>query len=571
MKETKRSNWAVPTVILMLLTFILAARCFFSFCQTDESFYAALVHRFWTGDSMITDEWNTTQFYVPILLPFYWIFMAIRETTDGALLFFRLLYLLFSAITAFKLFRLIWRETENGFCALVPAAIVLLFCRANIYGVSYYNLCMLCCVSGFCSGADALGQNGKKQTALLVWTGILFACAVLCDPFFAPFLVLMLVIALFCTKKKRETALVFAGIAGMAALYCCFLLSGNSIKDILYGIKYVLDDPEQSSVRDNLLSSLGQIASLSKFVAIPAAVMTVIALLDIHKRKKSELWMPYILLQAFLMAATAVRTITNLCDAIVIPMTVVAFPLMFALSDRQTKLAAVLYLIGIVNAGAYVMASNTGVDAGSVGFCISAAAGIWISSHVVFEIGENQWMTITALTLLSVSITVPMFCQRVIGVYRDAPLTELNTRLEQGPAKGLFTTPEHAEQYNSICNDLKQFSEEYPDGRILYSKNLPWAYLLTPYQYGTSSPWRIHTEVFENYCAVRPENRPDYICILKETVGGWERSPLNRNPGVAEPNAFDYGDAFWTAVLQAPKLLETKYFDIYDARNLWKQ
>jgi hypothetical protein len=91
---------------------------------------------------------------------------------------------------------------------------------------------------------------------------------------------------------------------------------------------------------------------------------------------------------------------------------------------------------------------------------------------------------------------------------------------------------------------------------------------MTGYQYGTCSPWRVYTQELETYCAVRPENRPDYICVLNEKVGGWEKSPFHNNPARENPNSFDYEGDFWAHVEQCPVLTESEWLRVYDVRQL---
>lgn len=565
METRKRREIWLPIVLLAFLICVLALRCFFSFCQSDESFYAALTHRLWMGEHMITDEWNSTQFYVPIVLPFYSLYIAARGSTDGALLFLRLLYLLFAVITGTKLFCLVLKETKNGFYALVSAAIVLLFSRGNIQGVSYYNLCMLCNVSALCSFIGAFEQPVVTKNLQLFWSGVLLACAVLCNPFLAPVVMVVFLAALLATRYKREILWVITGILLMAAIYCAFLLYGNSIGELVSGLTYVLNNPEQSSISDNVISALKQTARLSKYVAIPALIMSAAVLLH---RSNDRLWVMYLALQGLLMTFSAFKIGFFLCDAILIPLTVVSLPLCLLAVQNHRLHAVLLYAAGVLNAAAYTVASNTGVDAGTVGFCLSAAAGTWLIGDSGIKWNRSAIRGLTA-AMLTLSMLVPMFCQRVIGVYRDAPLVQLNTRLQQGPAQGLYTTEEHARQYESICGALETLSMEKTEGRILYCKTLPWAYLYTPYGFGTPSPWRIHTEDLQNYYEIHKENRADYICILSEDVGGWEKSPFNRNPGVSNPNAFDYEGAFWEEIEASPVLMETPELTVYDMHESW--
>ena len=567
-RKTERS-FAAPLCFLLLLFAILAARNLFSFCQTDESFYAALVNRLWRGERMLIDEWNSTQFYVPLILPFYGIFIKLTGSTEAVLLYLRFLYLLFALITAVKLFFTILRCGENRLTAVVPAAVVLLFSRGNISGVSYYNLCMLCIVSGYCSFQTSDGFRGLRRTARLIWSGILFAAGVLCNPFLAPFAALCLLWCIISPKYRKKGSWVLTGVVSLALMYLLFLLHGAGWNGIFNNLVHVLDSPEQSSVTENLFSSLTRIASISRYVAIPAVLMSVWWFSGVSEEKKRMVCGPYIALQTLLVGWTAMRSLSGTCCAVVIPMTLAAFPLGLSQWVSGLRTAPLMYLFGMLTATAYMMASNTGMDAGTVGFCISAAAGLWISGSTLKKIGLKAGREKAILCLLALSVLAPMLCQRVVSVYRDASLPELNIRLTQGPAKGLFTTPEHAEQYDAVFTTLKEASEAHPGGKILYAKNLPWAYLATDYGYATSSPWRTYTEDLKIYYSVTPDHQADYICILEPEVGRWESSGMSRNPGNDKPNEMDYNEEFWDSIKTAPIIVRTDYLTIYDVREIW--
>ena len=572
-KTENRTRW-LGVLLLLTLFLILIVRCFFSFCQTDESFYAAMVNRLWTGDHLVWDEWNSTQFYTPLILPYYALFILIHGSTEGVILFLRLLYVLFALLTAIKLFRLINHDTGNPVYSAAAASLVLIYSRANIQGPSYYNLCMLCCTSAFCSftmasyAATAAGYRGMQ-----LWSGVLLACGVLCNPFLAPIVFLMVLVGLLVVQTRRETSAVLAGIVLMALIYCTYLAVTTGVSHFVEGLPYLFINPEQSNIMQNLSMAVHEAIHVSKYVAIPSVLMTVCLLFlwNAPQRRKRTIALGYCAIQTLMLALTGVKTVTGICGAVLVAATAAAFPICIkAILEKKRETATGLYVFGLINALAFILASNTGVDAGIIGFTMSAAAGLWLF-YKDLEIGSNdRKICRMTLALMAMVILLPLLCQRVIGVYRDAPLGELTTELTQGPAKGLRTTPEHAAQYESICSALTEFSEKVPAGRILYCKNLPWAYLQTEgFGYGTSSPWRTYTEDVKLYYSVRQGNRASYICILAENVAGWEKSRFNRNPGVRTPNAFDYDDPFWEMVQGAPIVQETEFFRIYDVRGLW--
>ncbi|EID83894.1 hypothetical protein MSI_27500 [Treponema sp. JC4] len=62
------------------------------------------VHRLFTGDRLLIDDWTPTQFYAPLLYPLYTLFIKITGSTDGAFLFFRFLTLILQFFTSVFVF-----------------------------------------------------------------------------------------------------------------------------------------------------------------------------------------------------------------------------------------------------------------------------------------------------------------------------------------------------------------------------------------------------------------------------------------------------------------------------------
>ena len=384
----------------------------------------------------------------------------------------------------------------------------------------------------------------------------------------------------------QEISFVLCGVAGMAAFYCLYLVGTTGIHGVTGFLPYVLKNSEQNTISENIYSSFIQAARYSKYVAVPAGLMSIVALVDTEKAYNRQylLYMIYLVLQSILLLVSAVNTVSEINGIILLPLTVAAFP--YWVRSWKTKrftAAREMYGFGIINAIAFSIASNTGLDAGTVGFCVSGVGGFWLIRESLFmnagsapdnrELGNRHTSLYfrgakVIMSVIAITVLTPLLCQRMIGVYRDAPLWTLNTKLTQGPAKGLYTTEEHAKQYESICNSLTELSESNPDGCILYCKNLPWAYLLTDYEYGAESPWRVYTDKLLDYYAICHEKKPDYICIFNEMVGGWEKSPLQNNPAKENPNSFDYSGDFWTKVQNCPVSTQGEWLRVYDVRKL---
>ena len=62
----------------------------------DESFYLTVPQRIFNGDGLVSSEWHVTQFSSFAQYPFYALFRFVTGSTDGIILFFRVLYVFFS-------------------------------------------------------------------------------------------------------------------------------------------------------------------------------------------------------------------------------------------------------------------------------------------------------------------------------------------------------------------------------------------------------------------------------------------------------------------------------------------
>lgn len=238
--SVEKKHTVKAIAFLSCLAGILVVRSFFSFCQTDESFYVAMFQRIWNGGRMFWDEWNSAQIYVPLMLPFYGLYTWMAGTTDGVILFFRIVTVVFSFYTSIKLFFLVRKAGGDILGAVAAAGTVLLFCRGNIQGPSYYNLCALCGISGFCSACSAELKRGRDSEWKQFCAGVLIACSVLCDPFFAPVVILLVSVGVIALKKTRQSAMFCLGIFMMALLYCSFLLLTTGQKRIFETLPYTL-------------------------------------------------------------------------------------------------------------------------------------------------------------------------------------------------------------------------------------------------------------------------------------------------------------------------------------------
>ena len=270
-------NNCFAIVILGICSVFLFIRSFYSFSWSDESFYLTVAHRFWLGERIIADEWYTTQLSTPLLLPFYALYQWITGGNEGVYLYFRLLYWGISTFTAFLTY-FVLKKQNSRIASLICALVYFLYSRANIGGMSYYNVTLTCVLLATLLLYNQICEQKFNKKKLFL-TGILLAFAVVNTPFLAAAYVIIGAYLLGRKKYRsyfREILMVIVGTGMTAVIYIAYVLQKVSIDELLLNIPHILNEPE--------------LQNTNLFLVIP------IILLRIVWRYKWTIWLSIILI-----------------------------------------------------------------------------------------------------------------------------------------------------------------------------------------------------------------------------------------------------------------------------------
>jgi hypothetical protein len=243
MNEVK-SNILCYAVLALALA-LLVVRCFFGFDPTDEPFYYTIPLRFLKGDRPIIDEWQVSQFYSILLCPFVFLFTAISGSTQGIILYGRIVYCIISFILGIGIFHTI-RKRVGRFSALCCALLYLFCARGNIMGISYYKM-----YTYFLIIALILYLQFRDQERLRVqqWfvLGLIQGLAALCMPYFALFIMAGFFTLVFSKRKTNEAFSYLCAAILILVLYLSIIFAkGYGITDIFTNFSCMLDDPNHS-------------------------------------------------------------------------------------------------------------------------------------------------------------------------------------------------------------------------------------------------------------------------------------------------------------------------------------
>ena len=536
-RETK-AGWIVWVLLLCILFGCLVFHTQYSFCQSDESFYISNVKRLYQGDRLILDEWHPTQFYLPILLPFYAVFRAAFGSDEGIIQFFRIIGVLVSFISSLVLFWEI-RKTNNGFVSFCAAALLLLFCRANIAGLSYYNLNLHLSILLFVALRNAVKNHGALAAVLSVICGVLLSLAVLCQPYTAVLYIGIMICLLINKKTRKSGSYILVTVLLMGITYVFLFLFKDNTDSYLTNIQYVLSDPAHN---EGIISSLINILYVHyKQISVPycfiVAAVSVWFYYTRRKKKPLTLWhfVCQIVLLIIMLVKPLARISTYPCYSTVAFISIAAFPsVVYYFGKKDKSLMTELYILGICLAFFWGLGSNTGLDGMIVGYCISGIGALLLIAGAIRDDMLTEPVRKTVLSVFSclcVLVLLATLTQRAFGFYRDASIDQLNTRIEQGPAKGLLTTEESATQYNELYEIINEQYKQIPDATVVHMKLVPWAYLCSDWKCYAPTTWtnELNSSRLMEYYGIHGGALPDMIFVYSPEVGAYKANSFNNH------------------------------------------
>jgi len=559
-RRSALGRW-LPWAVLAAAFAANLLRCTRSFCWADESFYLAIAHRFWLGELPFVDEWYHAQVYVVLLMPFYSLYRALFGSAQGVYLAARLVFVCLSgAASAFVYTTL--KKREGRAAALAAALLCLFYSRANIEGLSYYNLSLLFCAVGAAALYRAFGRADGGALLHCFFAGACMALAVVCSPFFALLWAVMALLPLPRFARWRRAAACFLlGTAASACCYLAWLLARVSPAQILEMLPYVLSTPE-ANVRSlkTLLMAFALPAYQFRYTLPLWGGALVWAAWRVLVRRRPFAAREAVLPAGLSLAALAANLL--LCGRMpgrphaALCLTALCLFLLLPAGRRPMRCFWCFGLPGAVLAVSWQLSSDTRFSAMTIGFALASIwaavtaarfAG-WLRAELCGPAGWQDTPRRGAKARLLRAL--PMLClvlclagpvlaaavQRMVLVYRDDPIQLCTTRIEAGPARGLYTSAENARLYREVYEVLAAL----PDGSgpLYLSSLLPWGYLVNDLRCGAPGSWRTPLDHVQlpDYYRVNPQNFPRTVLVLdagygryRSTVEGTEEPCPNAN------------------------------------------
>lgn len=379
------------------------------------------------------------------------------------------------------------------------------------------------------------------------------AMAVLSLPYLAAvyILAIMFGLSLKSFRKYRITLLInIIGVGFCTIVYFGFLLARTGFKEVVSYIPYLFGDVEHQNV--NLVYSVvfwfARIAYRYKYTIVICIISVIVVLIKrIRYKALDQQSIKLVIIVNLILTGVNVIVSYNVVGCVNIAMAIYAiicYSIVEHKEDVSKKLFYGIYLPGIIFSMVFHMASNTGLDAMTVGFVLCGIA----SPGIIFKsILDIRWESVKVskgvwcgVIMVGLAVLLQFGWLRFFSVYRDDKIVNLTEIIEQGPAKNLYTTKEHKEQYDNIVSTIKNTYADDVGGTVVFTELVPWAYLCVNSSYGAPSPCRFWGGLDEvrlkEYYKNMPDKFPDYVFAVAPEYGSCKSALIQGEEVIEKPN-----------------------------------
>ncbi|MBO5333536.1 MAG: hypothetical protein J6B37_05420 [Clostridia bacterium] len=555
LKKIQKSDFIF--IVALIGGLLLHLACIYSADHfADETFHPTISLRIIKGDSLAIDEWHLTQFsslflYLPVR-----IWLSIKNSTEGIILFLRYFYLVIHTtvtvgIYAFFRKNKIWAVAAAlMFYTQVPLrflspnhhsllSIFLLLLTITLVMIYTNENRLLYIFAGFCFGCCCVNNPfecmlfGVYILACIIWR-------VKAKKYNKKLVTLSEDEAYKLTQKceilnkyfgKNAFCMFFVGICIIATISIVFFYAtGGTFIKLLYNIPYFLEDRGHDIFRTPLESFIEKLGfTLQCFNTIsfnlPFLLPVFYTVLLIDKKRKNSTHKLFYIFFSFILATFYIISITissvknSRCLAIALPLIIVSTVCYILTENKNKKLFYCMWLPGLVANVIQYLASGMHLSTMWV-MTISNIAGVFFMKDFIAELTPNE-NTVKNLRkvcqgLLCTGICLQLVFQGCIYLIgRTVNIAEYK-ELESGPYAGLLLEEQNYNRNISMMDDLDIIkSRTNADDPVLIISEFSWMYLYIERPFATYSAWQPVLELsrLRDYYNEHPEKLPKYIYI----------------------------------------------------------
>lgn len=520
-----KTRWTRYDTYFILMTFTIVivqlwkARIGLGF--DDEWFYTTLGHRIVTGDGLFYDDWHIAQMISVFIAPFVKIYILLNHSTDGIILFIRIVY---AAIHIMMGVLLYTKFRQYQVYAIAGAMLFLLMTPFNIMALSYNTMSVWFLIGSLL--VLTIPVREKKRKTKWYISGVLYACAVLNTPYLS-FLFFVYTILVIIWHKKNDSFnitkywCIFAGSGTAAIVFISFVLSRSKLKEVFGGLQHFIDPSHSTSIIYLFLLDGYNILRMYGIWIILLTLLLLVVLLDKGRFRRKK---RYFLLSASL---TFVAILYYLCwnkyllgiggyHTILIPITFHGLITYCLVEKKNKEVFTVYYCTSIFHALCVALSSNVGPRAFSSPLILSSVITILFQKNFY---DENRITPVkTGIIMLCALSIMTMAFYKVTNVYGVDNIKSQTATVKSGPLKGLRTDSECLKNYEAVLSDVQTINSLDGENITCITSNT-WMYLATDKYYATNSSYIYFFEkeelfdCLDQYFEMHQDKLPTYVYV----------------------------------------------------------
>ena len=476
--KTSKNKYLPILIINAVLILLVILRTFFCIIITDEVFNIGQALRTIRGNTFLVENWDYFQTGDSFLIPFIYVFCKITGSTEGIVLFSRLVFVALQTLLSVFLYKILVRffDRMSSFFAVVIYTTAISFLLFYMWYDNWEIFFRLIGLFLIFYAITSFDQKTAKKAYLMVFiAGIAHACMVFAYPTMIVLYVYVLAMIFFYRRKQSARAhnlMALFYILGSALVFAVFMLY---VLKIGVGNLFVFNSAMaeaglSSTGREGFFSLASMIEKTKALVGenvvfyMFALVFFAVGILILYVFRKSKhrilMFCSVMLMGCIVLLLMTVFRVDSL-NTLMTYMSLYTIPLYLLVrkeSDKARHFKDLIMFLWISSYIAGVVYSMTALD-GAIKSSAGTRTGAIVTVLLLFEVMKKIDVKTDSKTLFGILATV-MVVMNVFAVYSFSfdglkPL-ECKAMIKSGIYKGIIDVPDNVKRYAVVEKDLAE-------------------------------------------------------------------------------------------------------------------